>query len=91
MIEHLAAGKLSVALSWNYLCIYTHTIYTLTLLCVYVCVQGLSMWAMDKLSVVQSLDPESYTTLHTALASMLGGMQVRSACVYLHIRVPFDT
>jgi len=37
--------------------------------------QGLGLWAADKLSIVQTLDPESYSTMHTALASMLAGMQ----------------
>eukprot|EP00983_Pelagomonas_calceolata_P081632 1155635-Pelagomonas_calceolata.AAC.15 len=36
---------------------------------------GLGLWAADKLSIVQTLDPESYSTMHTALASMLAGMQ----------------
>ena len=48
--------------------------------------QGLGLWAADKLAVVQSLDPESYSTMHTALTSMLDGMQVRAHCLHTTIQ-----
>ncbi|KAF5827894.1 ABC1 family-domain-containing protein [Dunaliella salina] len=37
--------------------------------------QGLGLWASEKLAVVQSIDPESYRTMHSVLESLLVGTQ----------------